>query len=77
MESMDPMDSMDMPWILCNFHREYLFSTIQLGAWTRSLDQGPVTSGGPRAQLLDGWMAGLAGGGGISIYYAILCTEYV
>ena len=32
--------------------------------------------GGPRAQLLDGWMAGLAGGG-ISIYYAILCIEYV
>ena len=40
-------------------------------------DQGPGSSGGPRAQLLDDWMAGLAGGGGISIYYAILCIEYV
>ena len=34
---------------------------------TRSLDQGPGSSGGPQAQLLDDWMAGLAGGGGISI----------
>ena len=44
---------------------------------SRSLDQGPGSSGGPRAQLLDDWMAGLAGGGGISIYYAILCIEHV
>ena len=45
---------------------------------SRSLDKGPGSSGGPRAQLVDDWMAGLAGGGGgISIYYAILCTEYV
>ena len=42
----------------------------------RSLDQGPGSSGGPRAHLLDDWMAGLAGGG-ISFYYAILCIEYV
>ena len=47
------------------------------GARNRSLGQGPGSSGGPRAQLLDEWMAGLAGGGGISIYYAILCIEYV
>jgi hypothetical protein len=33
----------------------------------QGLDQGPGSSGGPRAQLLDDWMAGLAGGGGISI----------
>ena len=44
---------------------------------SRSWARGPPEEPGPWSKLLDGWMAGLAGGGGISIYYAILCIEYV